>query len=56
MNTVEIAEKRMDRLYELLELGLTIDGGHHKQWALVQIAELFGIKVDDELKDEAIAP
>lgn len=45
-----------NKLFELLELGLTIDGGHHKQWALVKIAELFNIQIEDGLKDDAIAP
>ena len=51
-----ITEEQLSKLIELLELGLTTDGGHHKQWALVEIAELFEIQVDQELKDEGIAP
>jgi hypothetical protein len=56
MEKVTITTEEADRLYELLALGLTTDGSHHKQWALVKIAELVGIPVEDELKDEAIAP
>jgi hypothetical protein len=51
-----ISKEQLDRLFELLELGLTSDGEHHKQWALVEVAELIGFKVGDELKEEAIAP
>lgn len=51
-----ITAEAFDRLFELLDLGLNTDGGHHKQWALVQIAELFSIEVDDEIKEEGIAP
>jgi hypothetical protein len=53
---IRLTEEQADRLFDLLELGLTTDGGHHKQWALVKVAELLGFEVEDELKDEAIAP
>lgn len=33
-----ITEEQLSKLIELLELGLTTDGGHHKQWALVEDA------------------
>jgi hypothetical protein len=56
MKVATVTKEQANRLYELLELGLTVDGAHHKQWALVEIAELFDIPVDDELKEEAIAP
>lgn len=56
MMKLRITEEEADKLFGLLELGLTTDGGHHKQWALVEIAKLFNIEVPDELEEDAIAP
>lgn len=39
---------RLDRIKEALELGLTTDGAHHKQWALAEIAVEFGIIAADQ--------
>lgn len=38
----------------LIETGIYTDGGHHKQWCLERLAELFGIKLDEH--EEGIAP
>jgi len=38
-------------LHYLIIGGLTIDGGHHKQWYIEQIAECLGIDIE-KLKDE----
>lgn len=43
-----------DELVGFLRIGLGTDGGHHKQWALRQVALVIGMKVDDY--DEGVPP
>ena len=41
-------------LVELLQMGIETDGGHHKQWCLVQVAKILGVPFVTD--DEGIAP
>lgn len=50
----EEIEDNEDDLRDWVELGLGIDGGHHKQYCLIQIADMFGI--DHEYYDNGIPP
>ena len=43
-------------LEDLVIGGLCIDGGHHKQWYLEQIAARVGIEIPAEIQGEGIAP
>lgn len=52
----QLTEADINQIFNALELGLTIDGGHHKQWALVKIADVLGVELEDEIRKEAIAP
>ena len=36
------------QIKELVEEGLWMDGGHHKQWYLEQIADILGIAHENE--------
>jgi hypothetical protein len=47
-------EKRRD-VYKFLRLGIYTDGDHHKQWCLVQVARILGVKMDEQ-HEEGIAP
>ena len=47
----------METIRELLIDGLTIDGGHHKQYYLDQIQQLLGFKLEEVCDfEEGIAP
>jgi len=41
---------------DLINEGLSIDGSHHKQWYLEQIAKKLGIKIDESEYEKGIAP
>ena len=45
-------QQRLGRIKDVVEIGIRVDGSHHKQWALAQIALEFGI-LDT---DSGIAP
>lgn len=45
---------KLVKIRELVEAGIFIDGEHHKQWHLVEIAKVVG--VDIEIEDSGIAP
>ena len=49
-------KEKLEKIRELCTDGIFIDGDHHKQWYLVQIAEVVGIdeKIDED--DQGIAP
>ena len=54
MNDTLLTPYKMNKLKELLNDGVCIDGGHHKQWALEQIALVLSIELDEH--EEGIAP
>lgn len=44
--------KTLEEIKELVLDGLCIDGGHHKQWYLEQIAKKLEIDLEKEFTDE----
>lgn len=52
-----MADKTISTVTDLIIAGLLIDGEHHKQWYLEQIAKLLGIDLTSPLNyDEGVAP
>lgn len=51
---VKIEELERYSIFSLISNGLNVDGDHHKQWYLEQLAERFGFEIPHE--DKGIAP
>jgi len=53
-------QDKLNEIIELIEEGCFIDGGHHKQWYLYQIAKILHnerlLTIDLSDVDEGIAP
>lgn len=54
--TVIVDELDFKKVEKLIRDGLQIDGGHHKQWALQEIAKALNIYTDNIDFTEGIAP
>lgn len=45
------------KVTDMLETGLSVEGAHHKQWALWQIAEILKVShLLTDIEDKGIAP
>lgn len=54
---MEITKEQEAEIEQLLEWGICIDGSHHKQWCLVELAKiLWPHLLEDEEYDAGIAP
>ena len=51
-----LSRDEFGRLYNLIAIGLSTDGAHHKQWCLLEIAKELGISIDPGEYDEGITP
>jgi ribosomal silencing factor RsfS len=38
--------KTENKIIELVEEAIAVEGGHHKQWYLVEIAKILGININ----------
>jgi hypothetical protein len=52
----ENSQRRYYRVAELAGAGLTVDGGHHKQWFLEEIYKALGLDPDLIQHEPGIAP
>ncbi len=50
----KLTGKDIAKVLELVQEGIETDGGHHKQWFLVEIAKVLGIPYVTD--DEGLAP
>lgn len=53
-------QEKLNQIVELVEEGCFIDGGHHKQWYLYQIAKILHndnlLNIDLNDVDEGVSP